>query len=137
MPDYDFQLRPIGVVRSVLKHIHDCPRQESAGAPGAWLQIDPRYEEGLDGLQVGDEIVVLTWMHLSDRSMLKVHPGRDPHNPLKGVFATRSPHRPNPIGLHRTRITRLEPPSMIGVESLEVVDYTPVLDIKSVLGCKM
>jgi len=85
-------------------------------------------------LRVGDEIMVFTWLHLSDRSILKVHPRGDPDNPLRGVFATRSPHRPNPIGLHRTRITALEGPTRIRVESLEVIDKTPVVDIKSVLS---
>ncbi|HDZ91379.1 MAG: tRNA (N6-threonylcarbamoyladenosine(37)-N6)-methyltransferase TrmO [Deltaproteobacteria bacterium] len=134
MTRHHFHVRPIGTVRSALENIHDCPRQESEGAPGAWIEIDPPYAGGLDGLRVGDEIMVFTWLHLSDRSILKVHPRGDPDNPLRGVFATRSPHRPNPIGLHRTRITALEGPTRIRVESLEVIDKTPVVDIKSVLS---
>ncbi len=125
-----FKINPIGVVRSALKNIHDCPRQESEGAPGAWIEIAPQYTEAMDGLEAGDEIMVFTWMHLADRSRLKVHPRGNRGNPMKGVFATRSPHRPNPIGLHKTRITALEPPSRIKVEFLEVVDNTPVVDIK-------
>lgn len=133
MTHHDLQLRPIGIVRSALKDIRDCPHQESEGAPGAWIEIEPQYAEALDGLEVGDEIMVFTWMHLADRSILKVHPRGNRENPIKGVFATRSPHRPNPIGLHKTRITAVEPPSRIRVGFLEVIDNTPVVDIKSVV----
>jgi len=101
MTSHIFQIRPIGIVRSVLKNIHECPRQESEAAPGAWIEIEPQYAEAMDGLEVGDEIMVFTWMHLGDRSILKVHPRGNRENPIKGVFATRSPHRPNPIGLHK------------------------------------
>jgi tRNA-Thr(GGU) m(6)t(6)A37 methyltransferase TsaA len=134
MTHHNLQLRQIGIVRSALKDIHDCPCQESEGAPGAWIEIEPQYSEALDGLEVGDDIMVMTWMHLADRSILKVHPRGNRENPIKGVFATRSPHRPNPIGLHRTRITAVDPPSRIKVESLEVIDNTPVVDIKSVVS---
>jgi len=142
MTNHNSQLRQIGVVRSELKNIHDCPRQESEAAPGAWIEIEPQYAEAMDGLEVGDEIMVFTWMHLADRSILKVHPRGNRGNPIKGVFATRSPHRPNPIGLHKTRITAVEPPSRIKVAFLEVIDNTPVLDIKSVVfnrkdGCQL
>jgi tRNA-Thr(GGU) m(6)t(6)A37 methyltransferase TsaA len=134
MTRHNFQLSPIGIVRSSLKDIHDCPCQESEGAPGAWIEIEPQYAEALDGLEVGNEIMVMTWMHLADRSRLKVHPRGNRENPMKGVFATRSPHRPNPIGLHRTRITAFESPFRIKVEFLEVIDNTPVVDIKSVVS---
>jgi tRNA-Thr(GGU) m(6)t(6)A37 methyltransferase TsaA len=134
MTSHNFQLSPIGIVRSSLKDIHDCPCQESEGAPGAWIEIEPQYAEALDGLEVGNEIMVMTWMHLADRSRLKVHPRGNRENPMKGVFATRSPHRPNPIGLHRTRITAFESPFRIKVEFLEVIDNTPVVDIKSVVS---
>ena len=133
MINYTFKVRQIGIVRSPLKDISECPRQESEAAPGAWIEIEPQYAEALDGLQVGDEIMVFTWMHLADRSILKVHPRGNRENPIKGVFATRSPHRPNPVGLHKTRITAVDPPSSIKVESLEVVDNTPVVDIKPVV----
>ena len=129
----NFQLRPIGVVRSALKNIHDCPHQESEDAPKAWIEIEPQYAEALDGLEVGAEILVMTWLHLADRSRLKVHPRGNRENPIKGVFATRSPHRPNPIGLHKTRVTSVEPPSRIKVAFLEVIDNTPVVDIKPVV----
>ena len=133
MTSHISQLRQIGIVRSPLKDIRECPRQESEGAPGAWIEIEPQYAEALDGMAVGDEILVFTWMHLADRSILKVHPRGNRKNPIKGVFATRSPHRPNPIGLHKTRITAVEPPSRIKVAFLAVVTGTPVVDIKPVV----
>ena len=105
----------------------------SEGAPGAWIEIEPQYAEALGGLEVGDEIMVMTWMHLTDRSILKVHPRGNRKNPVKGVFATHSPHRPNPIGLHKTRVIDSEPPSRIKVEFLEVINNTPVVDIKPVV----
>jgi tRNA-Thr(GGU) m(6)t(6)A37 methyltransferase TsaA len=134
MTNHIFQLRQIGMVRSALKDIRVCPCQESEGAPEAWIEIEPQYAEAMDGLEVGAEIMVMTWMHLADRSILKVHPRGNRGNPIKGVFATRSPHRPNPIGLHKTRIIAAEPPSRIKVEYLEVIDNTPVVDIKSVVS---
>ena len=129
----EFHIRAIGLVRSPLKDLGQCPHQEHEGAPRAWIEIEPKYSDALDGLRVGDEILVLSWMHLADRSRLRVHPRRNPENPLKGVFAIRSPNRPNPIGLHKTRILAIEAPSRILVESLELLDQTPVVDIKPVL----
>ncbi len=110
MTQPDFQLKAIGIVYSDLKDVRDCPCQETEGAPGAWIEIAPQYADALEGLEAGDEILVLTWMHLADRSRLRVHPRGNRENPMKGVFATRSPHRPNPIGLHRTRIIAVESP---------------------------
>ena len=133
MSSLSFKISPIGIVRSRLKEISQCPRQESEAAPGAWIEIEPQYAEAMDGLEVGDEIMVFTWMHLADRSILKVHPRGNRKNPIQGVFGTRSPHRPNPIGLHKTRITAVDPPYRIKVGSLEVVDNTPVVDIKPVV----
>ncbi|MBW1780742.1 MAG: tRNA (N6-threonylcarbamoyladenosine(37)-N6)-methyltransferase TrmO [Deltaproteobacteria bacterium] len=130
----NFQLRPIGIVRSALKDVRDCPRQEGENAPGAWIEIQPEYAEALEGLQAGHDILVMTWLHLADRSILKVHPRGDPNNPVRGVFSTRSPHRPNPIGLHRTRVLAVAPPCRLQVQRLEVIDKTPVVDIKSVLS---
>jgi tRNA-Thr(GGU) m(6)t(6)A37 methyltransferase TsaA len=129
----DFKIKPIGVVCSRLGNRRDCPHQEKEGAPEAWIEIDPMYAEGLDGLHSGDEIIVLTWMHLANRDMLKVHPRGNTENPLKGVFATRSPSRPNPIGFHQTRIVCMEQPLKIKVQALEVVNGTPVVDIKPVI----
>ena len=134
MTRHDFELRQIGIIRSELKNIHDCPRQEREGAARAWIEVDPEYSAALEGLEPGVEILVLTWLHLADRSMLKVHPRGNPENPMRGVFATRSPHRPNPIGLHRTRVISVAPPSRLQVQPLEVIDKTPVVDIKSVLS---
>jgi tRNA-Thr(GGU) m(6)t(6)A37 methyltransferase TsaA len=128
-----FELVQIGTVRSSLKNRQDCPSQEREGAPEAWIEIDPFYGEGLYALSPGDEIIVLTWMHLAKRDTLQVHPRGNKKNPLKGVFATRSPSRPNPIGFHQTRIISLEEPFMIKVQALEVVDNTPVVDIKPVI----
>lgn len=134
MPDHTFKLRQIGLVRSALKDIHDCPHQESEDAPEAFIEIDPEYSEALEGLEAGVEILILTWLHLADRSILKVHPRGNPNVPLRGVFGTRSPHRPNPIGLHRTRIMSVDPPCRLRVQPLEVVDKTPIVDIKPVLS---
>ena len=93
-------LQPIGFVRSDLRSLGDAPRQGDEGAPEAVLEIDPAYAEALHGLAPGDDLVVLTWLHRADRSVLQTHPRNDPATPLTGVFATRSPDRPNPIGLH-------------------------------------
>jgi len=127
------EIRKIGLVRSSLKNRQDCPFQEKEGAPEAWIEIDPAYADGLYGLHLGDEIMVFTWMHLANRHTLQVHPRGNRKNPLKGVFATRSPSRPNPIGIHQTRIISLGQPSKIKVQALEVVDKTPVVDIKPVI----
>jgi len=129
----DFELRQIGTVRSTLKNRGDCPFQEKEGAPEAWIEIESPYGEGLAGLQPGDEIIVLTWLHLANREKLQVHPRGNRQNPLKGVFATRSPSRPNPIGFHQTRILNVDQPLRIKVQALEVVDNTPVVDIKPVI----
>ena len=128
-----FDLRQIGIVRSVLKNRADCPFQESENAPEATIEMDGRYEEALEGLIPGNEILVLTWLHQADRSRLKVHPRGNRENPVKGVFATRSPDRPNPIGFHRTRIIAFDRPFRIRVDALEVIDMTPVIDIKPVI----
>jgi tRNA-Thr(GGU) m(6)t(6)A37 methyltransferase TsaA len=124
-------LRPIGVVHSILKRREDCPHGPE-GAPDAWLEIAPAFLGGLDGITVGCEVILLTWLHEARRDVLKVHPRGDPDNPLRGVFATRSPDRPNPIGLHRVQVMEIEEPGRIRVCSLEVLDGTPIVDIKSV-----
>jgi tRNA-Thr(GGU) m(6)t(6)A37 methyltransferase TsaA len=127
------ELRPIGWVHSTLTTRKDAPRQPWEGAPEAWIEIGPAYLPALHLLAEGDEIWVLTWLHESLRDTLQVHPGRDPDAPLTGVFATRSPDRPNPIGLHRTRLLHIEDGTRLHVESLEVIDRTPVVDVKCVL----
>ena len=126
-------LDPIGHVRSALASPDQAPLQGSEGAPDAWLEINERFVDGLDGIEVGHEIIVLTWLHHGRRDTLKVHPREDLAAPLRGVFATRSPDRPNPIGLHRVRVVeRLR--DKIKVGPLEAIDGTPVVDIKPVLA---
>jgi tRNA-Thr(GGU) m(6)t(6)A37 methyltransferase TsaA len=127
------RIRAIGVVRSPLATRGQAPLQGSEGAPDVWLELDEAVLDGLDGLTPGLEIVVLTWLHQSHRDVLKVHPRGDPANPLTGVFATRSPDRPNPIGLHRVRVLERDR-NRIKVGPLEAIDGTPVLDLKPALG---
>jgi tRNA-Thr(GGU) m(6)t(6)A37 methyltransferase TsaA len=121
------------VVRSPLRSLDDAPRQSFEGAPEAWLEIDAAFAEAIDGIAVGSEIVVLTWLHRADRSVLRVHPRDELERPLAGVFATRSPARPNPIGLHRVRVVELDAQRGIRVDELEAVDGTPIIDIKPVM----
>lgn len=128
-----YSLHPIGIVRSTLVRTEDAPHQGFLGAPEAWVEIFPQYREALGGIKVKDEVTLVTWLHLSDRSILKVHPRGDPGRPLTGVFATRAPVRPNPIGLHRVTVLEVDPNRGIRVQPLEAVDGTPVIDIKAVL----
>ncbi|HJZ85362.1 MAG TPA: tRNA (N6-threonylcarbamoyladenosine(37)-N6)-methyltransferase TrmO [Polyangia bacterium] len=128
----EFSIHPIGCVRSPLQSRQQAPLQGSEGAPDAWLELDESVVDALDGLAPGQEILVLTWLHQSRRDVLKVHPRGDPARPLAGVFATRSPDRPNPIGLHRVRVLELGR-SRIKVGPLEAIDGTPIVDIKPVL----
>lgn len=127
-----YSLHPIGFVYSQLRHREDAPRQGSEGAPEAWLHIAPQFLPALKGLVPGTEIVVLTWLHLANRKCLEVHPRNNAQTPLTGVFATRSPDRPNPIGLHRVSIIKIDPQQGLHVQPLEAVDGTPILDIKPV-----
>lgn len=125
--------RPIGCVESVLKTISDAPNFGNEGAPDAWLNINPAFAQGLDGIEVGDHIILLTWLHRSRRDRLKVHPMRDRNLPLKGVFATRSPDRPNPIGLHLVKVLEITGPRL-KVTPLEAIDGTPLIDIKPIVA---
>ena len=127
-----YAVEPIGVVRSTLLNRKNAPRQGSEGAPEAWLEILPEYREAIEGLAVNDEILILTWLHLGNRETLKVHPRGIPENQLMGVFATRSPDRPNPIGIHQATILEIDG-GKIRVSRLEAVDGTPVVDIKPVI----
>lgn len=127
------ELRPIGRVHSVLTQRHGAPRQGYEDAPDAWIEIDPAFLPALHLLAEGDEIIILTWLHEGRRDTLQVHPGRDPGAPLTGVFATRSPDRPNPIGLHRTKLLRIEDGPRLHIHAIEAIDGTPVIDIKPVL----
>lgn len=127
-------LTPIGSVRSPLKRLEDCPKQGLENGPTARIEIDAAFRGALDGLALGAEILVFTWMHLAERDRLKARARGNPDNPLQGVFALRSPHRPNPIGLHQVRIVSLdEERGMLDVFPLEALDGTPVVDIKPVL----
>jgi tRNA-Thr(GGU) m(6)t(6)A37 methyltransferase TsaA len=125
-----YALEPIGFIRSTVKGRQDAPRQGPEGAPDAWLEIEPRFAEALLGLKVGHELIVITWLHEADRSVLKNHPRSDPSRPLTGVFYTRSPARPNPLGLHPVTVRAIEG-TWIKVGPIEAFDGTPVVDIKS------
>ena len=126
-------LRPIGVVRSSLRERSEAPRQAHAGAPEARLCLDPRFADALHRIAVGDELMLLTWLHQADRSVLQVHPMDDPGIPMTGVFATRSSDRPNPVGLHRVTVAGIEPPGTLHVSALEAIDGTPIIDLKAVI----
>jgi tRNA-Thr(GGU) m(6)t(6)A37 methyltransferase TsaA len=128
-----YMLEPIGVVRSTLTARENAPLQGDEGAPEAWLELNASVTPGLKGISVGDELLVLTWLHQGQRDVLQVHPRGNPANPLTGVFATRSPDRPNPIGLHRVRVLEIVD-GRLRVEALEAIDGTPIIDIKPVLG---
>jgi len=126
------ELRPIGVIRSKLKERSRAPKQGSEGAPDAWLEIYRFAAPALDGLAAGDEIIILTWLHRARRQTLRVHPRSDPKRRLSGVFATRSPDRPNPIGLHQVTVRKIAK-NRLRIGPLEAIDGTPVVDIKPVL----
>ena len=126
------ELRPIGVIRSKIKERSKAPKQGSEGAPDAWLEVLPSAAPAIDGLTVGDEIIVLTWLHRAHRDVLKVHPRSDPSRRLTGVFATRSPDRPNPIGLHQVTVRKISR-QRLRIGPIEAIDGTPVIDIKPVL----
>jgi tRNA-Thr(GGU) m(6)t(6)A37 methyltransferase TsaA len=128
----EFVLRSIGVVRSALLDRKGAPRQGYEGAPDASIEIHPEFQPGLDGVKAGDDVLVLTWLHQGQRDVLEVRPRKDPRNPMTGVFATRSPDRPNPIGLHRVTVTRIDG-GRLDVRPLEAIDGTPVVDVKPVL----
>ncbi len=127
------QLRPIGVIRSDIKKRSDAPMQGSEGAPDAWLEVNSFAAQALDGLQAGNEVIVVTWLHRARREVLKVHPRSDRRRPLTGVFATRSPDRPNPLGLHRVTIREIAN-NRLRIGPIEAIDGTPVVDIKPVLS---
>src|SRR5512146_3174147 len=103
----EYPVKPIGFIRSELKSTADAPSFYTEGAPNATLEMLPEYREGLDRMEVGDEIIVITWLHLARRDVLKVHPRGNAANPLTGIFMTRSPDRPNPLGLHRARVLEI------------------------------
>jgi tRNA-Thr(GGU) m(6)t(6)A37 methyltransferase TsaA len=127
------ELHPIGRVESPLVDRAAAPKQGDEGSPEAWLVFDPAVRDGLRDLEAGTDVLVLTWLDRARRDVLTTRPRDDPRNPEVGVFSTRSPDRPNPIGLHRVRITAVEG-LRVRVADLEALDGTPVLDVKPVLG---
>jgi len=132
MDGQDFVIRPVGRVESSLARREDAPMQGSEGAPDAWIVFDDNGCEAARDLAVGDDVLVLTWLHEADRDIQAVHPRDDRSVPERGVFSTRSPDRPNPIGLHRVEVVDVDGPR-IRVRPLEAIDGTPVVDVKPVL----
>ena len=133
MNENSYRLQPIGVIRSQLTSLEAAPLQGDEGAPEAWLELTARVAQGLIGITAGDELIVLTWLHRARRDVLQVHPRGRLEAPLTGVFATRSPNRPNPVGLHRVSV--LEVAGLrLRVAPMEAIDGTPVVDIKAVLA---
>jgi tRNA-Thr(GGU) m(6)t(6)A37 methyltransferase TsaA len=131
-----FEVVPVGWVESPLTDRAQAPRQGDEGAPAAWLAFEPQVAEALRDLRPGTEIIVLTWLDRADRSVLVTRPRDDPGNPLTGVFSTRSPDRPNPVGLHRVPVIAVDG-LRVQVGDLEALDGTPVIDVKPVLGPAM
>ena len=125
-------LRPVGWIRSDLTSLADSPMQGSEGAPDAWLELEPWAAPAARDLRAGDEILVITWLHQADRGVLETHPRSDPRIPLTGVFATRSPDRPNPLGLHPVTVRSVQA-NRLRVGPIEAIDGTPVVDIKPVI----
>jgi tRNA-Thr(GGU) m(6)t(6)A37 methyltransferase TsaA len=131
--DDEYVIRPVGWVESPLLTRDMAPMQGDEGAPDAWLVFEERVRPALQGLQVGAEAILLTWLDRSDRDVLAVHPRGDASRPLTGVFQTRAPDRPNPIGLHRVQILAIDG-LRVQVRNLEALDGTPIVDMKAVLG---
>ena len=131
-PPPAYSLQPIGVVRSGLTERKGAPRQGYEGAPDAVVEIAPEFQSALDGVRAGGEILLLTWLHQGRRDVLQVRPRGDLRNPITGVFATRSPDRPNPIGLHVVRVLEVDGRRVL-VGPLEAIDGTPVVDVKPLL----
>jgi tRNA-Thr(GGU) m(6)t(6)A37 methyltransferase TsaA len=128
-----YVIRPIGWVESTLSDRDQAPLQGDEGAPDAWLVFDREVSAGLRDLRAGTEVIVLTWLDRARRDVLAVHPRGDTARPLTGVFSTRSPDRPNPVGLHRVAIVSVDG-TRIRVRNLEALDRTPIVDVKPVLG---
>ena len=132
MIDGPLVLQPIGWVESPLVDVSQAPLQGDEGAPDAWVVFEPGVREGLRDLRVGSDVLVITWLDRARRDVLVVHPRGDASRPETGVFNTRSPDRPNPLGLHRVTILSIDG-LRVGVQNLEALDGTPVLDVKPVL----
>jgi tRNA-Thr(GGU) m(6)t(6)A37 methyltransferase TsaA len=133
MIETGYTIEPIGIIHSELTSREMAPLQGDEGAPEAWLELTAEVAEGLAGITAGDEIIVLTWLHLAQRDVLQVHPRGNLEAPLTGVFATRSPDRPNPVGLHRVSVLEVAG-KRLRVAPIEAIDGTPVIDIKPVLA---
>lgn len=125
-----YRLEPVGFIRSTLKTREEAPRQGPEGGPDAWLEIESQFTEALLGIEVGHELIVITWLHEARRDVMKNHPRSDPSRPLTGVFYTRSPARPNPLGLHPVTVREICG-TRLRIGPIEVFDGTPVVDIKS------
>lgn len=136
LSDRRYELWPVGRVESPLLDPKAAPKQGNEGAPEAWLILDERFREGIRDLEVGTDVLVLTWLNRARRDVLAVHPRDNPANPLTGVFSTRSADRPNPIGVHRVRVLSVDG-TRIGVRDLEAIDGTPILDLKPVLDRRL
>jgi len=128
----NYLLDPIGFIQSSLRTRESAPRQGFEGAPDAWVELKEAFVPALRGVRVGDEVIVITWFHRSKRDTLEVHPRGDRRNPLTGVFGTRSPDRPNPLGLHRVTVLEIAG-ARLKIGPIEALDGTPVVDIKPVL----
>jgi tRNA-Thr(GGU) m(6)t(6)A37 methyltransferase TsaA len=127
-----YTIQPIGVIRSELASREAAPFQGYEGGPDAWLEIDSAFAEGLQGIAAGDDLLLITWFHEAHRDILKLHPRRDANRPLTGVFTTRSPDRPNPLGLHRVTVREISR-NRLRVGPIDAIDGTPLVDIKPVL----
>jgi len=130
------ELRVIGNVSSSLTDLASAPRQADEGAPEAWLVFDQDLLEGLRTIRAGDQLIVLTWLDRARRDILSVYPRGDRSRPVEGVFSTRSPHRPNPVGLHQVEVTAVDG-CRLQVRSLEALDGTPIIDVKPVLSTEV
>jgi tRNA-Thr(GGU) m(6)t(6)A37 methyltransferase TsaA len=122
----------IGKIHSEQKRIEECPLQENENAPEAVLLIFPEFIEGIQNIIVGSEILLLAWLHMADRSIFKCKPRNNHESPLTGVFSTRSPDRPNPIGIHSVKVLSISGNGLIRISGLEVIDQTPLIDIKPI-----
>ena len=131
-PSPPIELRPIGVIRSTLTQRNGAPCQGDEGAPDAWLDVEPWAADALDGITPGNDLIVITWLDRGRRDVLNVHPRSDPERRLTGVFATRSPDRPNPLGLHPVVVRSIDG-TRLRIGPIEAIDGTPVVDIKPVL----
>jgi tRNA-Thr(GGU) m(6)t(6)A37 methyltransferase TsaA len=127
-----YSVRPIGFIRSELKRRDEAPRQGRDGAPNASIEVLPSYMKALHRMQVGDEIIIISWLHRARRNVMEVHPKGDASRPLTGVFSTRSPDRPNPLGLHRVKVLGMTR-DRLHVGPIEAIDETPVIDIKPLI----